>query len=101
DKARDQVRDLARELTGLRALVEETARQFELNVKARIDELLHIMESPAEIPGAPLPAFGALEKMTRRIQRVRVKPHRGRAKDLKRLQDLVDDLSAPLLGNEP
>lgn len=99
DKAREQVRELARELAGLRSLVEETAGQFELNVKARIDELLHVLDSPAENPRAALPRLGALEKMTAKIRRVRVKPHRGRAKDMKRLQDLVDDLAAPLLGD--
>ena len=86
---------LAEELSGLRALVEETARQCELNMKARIDELLHILESHAR-PLDPV----AVEKLARKVSRVRGKPQRGRAKDLKRIHDILDDLDGRLV-DEP
>jgi hypothetical protein len=86
---------LSEELSGLRALVEETARQCELNMKARIDELLHVLESPGK-SGDP----AALQKLADRVKRVRSKPQRGRAKDLKRIHDVLDDLDGRLI-DEP
>jgi hypothetical protein len=83
---------LSEELSALRALVEETARQCELNMKARIDELLHVLESPGRTGDSAV-----LQKLADRVKRVREKPQKGRAKDLKRIHDVLDDLDGRIL----
>ncbi len=95
EKKTDAAAVLSDELSALRALVEETARQCELNMKARIDELLHVLES-AERTDDPAP----FQKLSDRVKRVRAKPQKGRVKDLKRIHDVLDDLDGRILDEQ-
>jgi hypothetical protein len=94
-------RELLRELALLRGRVDEAAEQFSLGVKGRIDEILHIL-SREEPPGAghvlPEPRF--VEKIVRRLKLLSNRQPKGRAKDLKRIQDLVTALSEAVVSGK-
>jgi hypothetical protein len=90
--------ELLRELAVLRARVDETTEQFSLGVKARIDEILHALgrEEPPE-PGHVLPEPRLVEKIVRRLRLLTRRTPKGRAKELKRIQDLVTSLSEAMV----
>jgi len=94
-------KELLRELALLRGRVDEAAEQFSLGVKGRIDEILHIL-SKGEPPGAghvlPEPRF--VEKIVRRLKLLSNRQPKGRAKDLKRIQDLVTALSEAVVSGK-
>jgi hypothetical protein len=94
-------KELLRELALLRGRVDEATEQFSLGVKGRIDEILHIL-SKREPPGAghvlPEPRF--VEKIVRRLKALAHRQSKGRAKDLKRIQDLVISLSEAVMSGK-
>ena len=92
-------RDFLRDLAALRARVDELAEQYCLAVKGRIDEIGHQLasnEAPGNARAAAEPA--RLMKLGEKVRKITLKPQKGRAKDLKRIQDLVDALNDALLG---
>jgi hypothetical protein len=89
--------ELSRELAILRTRVDEIAQQYSLGVKARIDEVLHTLALPVPEAGHVLPEPRVVEKIVRKMKRLKEKPQKGRAKDLKRIQDLVDSVNAAVL----
>jgi hypothetical protein len=100
-KQGNPARDLVRELKALRSLVDEVVNHYGLNVKARIDEVLHVIESGGGPEGSRKREDPeTLGKLVLKARRVKVKPQKGRAKDLKRIQDLVDGLCETLLDQE-
>ena len=97
----DTVAALLRELALLRARVDESAEQFSLGVKARIDEIVHsLSRDGAPDAGHLLPEPRLVKKMVHRLQEHARRPGRGRAKDLKRIQDLVALLAEALVSRE-
>jgi len=94
-------KELLRELALLRARVDEATEQFSLGVKGRIDEVLHILGT-GEPTGAghvlPEPRF--VEKIVRRLKLLSNRQPKGRAKDLKRIQDLVTALSEAVVSGK-
>lgn len=101
DKPDTTTADLVRELAFLRSRVDEAAEQFSLGVKARIDECLHAL-SRAGTPDAGhlLPEPRLVKKMVQRLQSHARRPARGRAKDLKRIHDLVALLNEALVSRQ-
>jgi len=85
--------ELSRELAILRTRVDEVARQYSLALKARIDEVLHTLALPDPEAGHVLPEPRLVEKLVQKMKRLGEKPQKGRVKDLKRIQDLVDALA--------
>ncbi|MGO9309076.1 MAG: hypothetical protein ACLQDL_08645 [Spirochaetia bacterium] len=97
----DSTKDLLQELALLRARVDEVTEQFGLGVKARIDEISHAMASGgAPDAGHVLPEPRLVVKMVRRLRLLSRRQPKGRAKDLKRIQDLVTALSEALLSRK-
>ena len=98
-EAMTNAKELLRELALLRSRVDEATKQFSLGVKGRIDEILHILGN-GEPPGAghvlPEPRF--VEKIVRRLKLLSSRQSKGRAKDLKRIQDLVTALSEAVVS---
>jgi hypothetical protein len=100
-KQRNPARDLVLELKALRSLVDEVVSHYGLNVKARIDEILHVIEVTGGPEGSRKPADPeTFRKLALKAKRVKVKPQKGRAKDLRRIQDLVDGMCEVLLDLE-
>jgi len=97
----DAAQELLQELVRRRSRVDEVTEQFSLGVKARIDEIRHAMangESPDA--GHVLPEPRLVEKMIHRLRLLTARQPKGRAKDLKRIQDLVTSLSEAVLSRE-
>ena len=100
-KPTDATRELVVELTSLRARVDEATQQFSLAVKAGIDEILHaVTHDGPETAGHVLPEPAAVEKMVVRLRLLADRPVRGRAKDLKRMQDLVTAFGEKVLSRQ-
>ena len=100
-KPADATRALVVELSALRARVDEATQQFSLAVKAGIDEILHAMtHDGSETAGHVLPEPAAVEKMVVRLRLLADRPLRGRAKDLKRMQDLVTAFGEKVLSRQ-
>ena len=97
----DAVGALVKELALLRARVDESTEQFSLRVKARIDEIVHALSrAGAPDAGHLLPEPRLVKKMVRRLKSHAVRPGRGRAKDLKKIHDLVALLTEALVSRE-
>jgi hypothetical protein len=97
----ENVLELLRELSALRTRVDESAEQFSLGVKARIDEIVHALGSVgAPDAGHILPDPRLVTKIVKRLKSLSQRQARGRAKDLKRISDLVSFLSEALLSRE-
>ena len=100
-KGDDGISALRSELELLRVRVDETTQQFALGVKARIDEILHALSRPgAPDAGHVLPEPRLVKKMVLRLRANAMRPARGRAKDLKRIHDLVAMLDEALASRE-
>jgi hypothetical protein len=97
----ENVSELLRELAILRTFVDESVQQFSLDVKARIDEIAHVLGTAgAPDAGHVLPDPRLVTKMVKRLESLGRHPTRGRVKDLKRIHDLVSFLSEALLSRE-
>ncbi|MGA2479655.1 MAG: hypothetical protein ABSG63_12965 [Spirochaetia bacterium] len=93
-------KEVLRELALLRARVDQVAEQYSLGVKAHIDEIMHQLVVPGTpAPGHVLPEPHSLAKLERKMKKLTEKPQTGRARDLKRIQDLVDALAAAMQGS--
>jgi hypothetical protein len=76
----------------LKKALDQTTTQFSARVSEQLGEVLRALESRK-------PALkGVVKGMVGRIHDVRLKPEKGRLKDLVRIQDLVEDLVAMLPG---
>lgn len=92
-KARVQAEELTAELDALRSSLNEMVDRYKLKLEA---ELIQIDESVRGGPSyvgrlKPLPSR-VIVAMMKRVKDLDIKPHKGRAKDLVRMQDLVADL---------
>ena len=98
----ENVPELLRELAVLRTFVDESVQQFSLDVKARIDEIAHVLGT-AGCAGCRSRAAGPApgdEDGQAPGDHSAVIPREGRVKDLKRIHDLVSLLSEALLSRE-
>ncbi len=65
-----------------------------MNVKARVEEMLRTLEGKDIIgEDQPNPDTKTIEKMLVKIRDLKVKPKKGRLKDLKRIEALLEELS--------
>jgi len=100
-KGDENTRELRSELELLRVRVDESTQQFSLGIKARIDEILHALShGGSPDAGHVLPEPRLVKKMVQRLKANARHPSRGRAKDLKRINDLVALLSEALASRE-
>jgi hypothetical protein len=94
-------KELLREIALLRGRVDEATEQFSLGVKGRIDEILHILSRGEPTGGGHiLPEPRLVEKIVRRLKVLSLRQPKGRAKDLKRIQDLVTSLSEAVMSGK-
>ena len=73
--------------------LDEAVAQFSARVSGQLAEVLRALD------GHEPKAKGAIKVMVERVREVRLKPEKGRLKDLARLQDLADDLVEMLPGH--
>ena len=101
DESTAGTQELLQELAILRNRLDEATEQFSLGVKARIDEIRHAMGSKdSPHAGHVLAEPRLVQKMVRRLKLLSRRPPKGRAKDLKRIQDLVASLSEAVLSRK-
>jgi len=92
---------LAKELKLFRALIEEQARFFARNSRDRVEELLNALKRTSKPAGKPFMLEAKeIEKILNKIAKSKVRPSRGRVKDLKKLQDLLDFIHESINGAE-
>jgi len=91
---RTQLADkLDRALHSVRTELDTCIEQYRLQVTARLADVIRILEGrePADTPRA-LPSSLTLKAMITLVEATKLKPHKGRGKDLKRIDDLVTKL---------
>jgi len=93
---------LVQELHALRADLDIVLDQYEIRVKSVIAECLRLLEGE-EVIGekAPLPSAEQLRKALDLCRRLKIKPKQGRAKDLRRVQNLTDRLAEIFMESNP
>jgi hypothetical protein len=94
-RRRQALDQLGAELAGLRTVLEESLEQFQARLHGRLADLhARVNGEHAELP--PLTLLAA-QRALALIEALRLKPRKGRVKDLVHLADLVDELRK-LLG---
>lgn len=92
-RRREMETSLAAELSGLREIIDELLEQCGLKIQARV-VALESQAAGRSPSGDSVPAFtgSQLERALERLQDLKVKPAKGRLKDLIRVGELVVDL---------
>lgn len=93
--------EIAKELQGLRSVAQEVIDQLEIRVGADIADLIRIFANE-EIAGEkhPLPPAQVETQLLARLRALKVKPKKGRIKDLYRIADLLAEIRS-VLENPP
>jgi hypothetical protein len=91
----------AQELRNLRSGLDQTLEQVGLRLGAQITQLLSVVDNEPE-GGVKPPRLSAkvVEDMVRRVRAAKLKPRKGRIKDLARVQELLEKLAAILPPQE-
>ena len=88
--------ELVLEIQTLRRSLHDSLEQYELRMSAQIAEVLRGLQGADEDAPPRAPAVKTSTAMLRAIRGTEVKPRKGRAKDLVRLQELVAQLTEML-----
>ncbi|GEM_PF-2143730 len=98
DKRRTMAERLSRELEGVRSLLREALEQYDMRLNSRLASLQSVMRGEANVDeGRLLPSAKRMTSMLEDIRKLKVKPKKGRAKDLLRLEELVDSLQEVII----
>ncbi len=84
---------LATEVLSVEEVLEDAMAQFGARVSGQLAEVLRALQGPTP------PSKGTVKKMVLKVRDLRLRPERGRIKDLVRLKVLADDL-AELLARD-
>jgi hypothetical protein len=83
------------ELRQFHSTIDNTVQQYTINVKATVAEMLYLLENhTGDAKQVPLPEEQELEKMVREIKKLSFKPRKGRAKELRKIQNLLEECLA-------
>lgn len=88
----DGRKELAQHLRTLRSDFEEIISKYTLNVQAQIEEMILIVEQENGDENRKTLKSKDIEKMVTGIRKMKIKPNKGRMKDIKRIQALLDDI---------
>ena len=93
--------EIAKELQGLRSVTQEAIDQLEIRVGADIADLIRIFGNE-EVAGEkhPLPPAQVETQLLARLRALKVKPNKGRIKDLYRITELLAEIRS-VLENPP
>jgi len=89
-------RQLMMEIEGLHPLLQELVQQYELRIAAQLAEILRTLNGDESGNLPRFPAAKTSAAMLRVLRATDLKPRKGRAKDLVRLQELVAELTEML-----
>lgn len=80
-------------LLSLRGTLKEIQEQYSVRTNGLLVQMMQIADPPADSRERPaLPSRKAMEQMLETIKTLKVKPKKGRGKDLQRIQDLLEAL---------
>jgi hypothetical protein len=80
-------------LLGLRGSLSDVQEQYGVRTHGLLVQMLQILEPPSDAKHRPvLPSKKAAELMVQKMGTLKIKPKKGRGKDLVRIQDLVEAL---------
>jgi hypothetical protein len=81
------------EIQSLRSNFELIIEKYSLNVKAFLDELIGTLDQKGMDDDAkPLPDDTAMEQLAAGLRNLKLKPGKGRAKDVRRIQRAIENL---------
>ena len=87
--------EVVAELRALRAALDEMIEHYRLRVGGRITDLILLLEGDASIGAAAKPlATRDAQAILEALRDATLKPGKGRAKDFRRLESLVEELAA-------
>lgn len=88
------VEELVSELTGLKSDLKMILDSYTLSANAQVNRILEVLEQK-DFAGEvhPIPSRERLRKMTDRVRKIKMKPEKGRLKDLVRIQKVLDELT--------
>jgi hypothetical protein len=91
----DKKSELKQELQSLRSDFELIIEKYSLNVNARLEELIGILEQKESGEEARrIPGNKTLNRLIETLRNLKLKPGKGRGKDVKRIQSVLDQLSS-------
>jgi hypothetical protein len=92
-KRAQKTEKLKESLLGLRGSLNEVQEQYGVRTHGLLVQMLQILEPPPDAKEQPcLPSKKGTELMVQKMGALKIKPKRGRGKDLVRIQDLVEAL---------
>jgi len=93
--------ELSVELANVRSLLKESSENLMTRLDGQLVGLMQYLNGKGVAEEKPLlPPPGALSEMIARAKAIKVKPHKGRVKDLGRIEDLLDCLAAGMPPGE-
>jgi len=80
-------------LLSLRGTLKEIQEQYSVRTNGLLVQMMQIADPPDDARERPaLPSRKAMEQMLEMVKALKVKPKKGRGKDLQRIQDLLEAL---------
>lgn len=80
-------------LLALRSTLKEIQEQYSVRTNGLLLQMMQIVDPPRDAGEPPaLPSRKTMEQMLETIKALKVKPKKGRSKDLQRVQDLLEAL---------
>lgn len=97
DKAakREKVKKiLVAQLYGLRSELSEILERYSSNTNAKITGFIEMFNASEEVEGQETPKIETkkLKAVVKKIDEMKLKPKKGRAKDLERIEDILDKI---------
>jgi hypothetical protein len=86
----DLMGDMRRELKALLSGFEQIVERYTINTKAQIDEVIRALDgknTDARVPGKK-----DITRMVSLLQKLKIKPEKGRFKDLRKIKETMDDI---------
>ncbi len=93
-------KELLSELGNLRSIFRDIASRYQTNLEAEMVSCINMLSVSEEGEKAPaLQDKKQLKAMLESVRQLRLKPQKGRLKDIRKIDDTVSDLYAALVGH--
>jgi DNA primase len=83
---------LKADLSALRGMLQETQEHYQVRTGGLLAQMLLVVDPPEGAARPVLPSRKAVDQMLEAVRTLKVKPKKGRGKDLQRIQDLLEAL---------
>ena len=95
-------KNLLEELTSIRGLFTDIMERLQSNIEAEMVACIHILSTDGYGDEKPklLEDIKQLKMMLLSIQELKLKPKKGRLKDIRRIQDVINTLYAKLIEHD-